>query len=114
MAMNAIKQTNKQGCSKPDPTVAQTFILRKPVSQSCAVAINRKFWQATGQSNLAGKMEDCSIGQTAVLRDQKQNFGRFCCSQLFDCTKFDCPMARQSFSLLATAHDCERLILQPE
>ena len=34
-----------------------------PVSQSCAEAKSEQFRQATGQSNLADRMEDCSIGQ---------------------------------------------------
>ena len=39
----------------------------KPVSQSCAVAKSDKFCRVTGQSTLAEKMEDCSIGQSAVV-----------------------------------------------
>ena len=39
----------------------------KSVSQSCAVAKSDKFWRATGQLNLADRMEDCSIGQSAVV-----------------------------------------------
>ena len=38
-----------------------------PVSHSCAVAKRRNFWQATGQSKLADRMEGCSTGQSAVL-----------------------------------------------
>ena len=41
--------------------------LYKPVSQSCAVAKSEHFWRATGQSNLADRMEDCSIRQSAVV-----------------------------------------------
>ena len=40
----------------------------RPVSQSCAVAKSKIFWRATGQSNLADRMEDCSTGQSAVMR----------------------------------------------
>ena len=40
------------------------YIANKPVSQSCAVATNER---ATGQSNLADRMEDCSIGQSVVV-----------------------------------------------
>ena len=39
----------------------------KPVSQSCAVAETEAFWQATGQSNLADRMEDRSIVQSAAV-----------------------------------------------
>ena len=39
----------------------------KLLSQSCAVAKSRKFCRATGQSNLANRMEDCSTGQSAVV-----------------------------------------------
>ena len=40
-------------------------------------------WRATGQSNLADRMEDCSTGQSAVVWVRKTNFGSFCCSQPF-------------------------------
>ena len=35
---------------------------------------SEKFWQATGQSNLAERMEDCSTGQSEVVWERKQNF----------------------------------------
>ena len=57
----------------------------KPVSQSCAVAKSDKFWRATGQSNLADRMEDCPIGQSAAMWVRKQNFLRFCCGQPLVC-----------------------------
>ena len=76
------------------------------VSQSCAVGKSGIFWRATGQSNSANRMKNCSIGQGAVVWVRKPNFGSFwCVSRLF--AKFDCPVARQNFPLLATAHDCE-------
>ena len=79
-----------------------------PVSQSCAVAKSRKFWWArTGQSNLADRMEDCSIGQRAVVWVKKPNFG-FCCSQLFVCEVWLCSGPLECFRMfLATVHDCE-------
>ena len=43
------------------------------------VAESEEFWQATGQSNLADRMEDRSAGQSAVVWVRKPNFGRFCC-----------------------------------
>ena len=47
--------------------IAKAILFNKSVSQSCAVAKSEKFWRATGQSNLADTMEDCSIGQSAVV-----------------------------------------------
>ena len=41
--------------------------LNNPVSESCAVAKSESFWRATGQSNLADRMEDCFIGKSAVV-----------------------------------------------
>ena len=38
-----------------------------PVSKSCAVAKSEIFWQATGQSNLVDRMEDCSIDQSVIV-----------------------------------------------
>ena len=86
-------------------------LLYKPVSQSCAVATSEKFWRATGQSNLADRMEDCSTGQNAVVRNP--NIGSFCYSQPF-VPQAECAVARQNFSLLATAHDCERGKISPQ
>ena len=40
---------------------------------------------ATVQSNLADRMEDSSIGQSAVVWVWKPNFGKFRCSQPFVC-----------------------------
>ena len=42
----------------------------KPPSQSCAEAKSKKFWKATGQSNLVDS-EACSIGHSAVKSDYK-------------------------------------------
>ena len=44
-----------------------------------------RFWRATGQSNLADRMEYCSTGQSAVVWVRKPNFGSFCCCQPFVC-----------------------------
>ena len=81
---------------------------KKPVSQSCAVTKSEKFWQATGQLNLADRMKNCSTGQIAVVCVRKQTLEDFVVAcRLY--AKFDCPVARQNFSLLATVqlHDCE-------
>ena len=53
--------------------------------QSCAVAKSDKFRQATGQLNLADRMDNCSTGQSAVAWVRKPNFGSFCCGQPFVC-----------------------------
>ena len=45
----------------------QKSLINTPVSQICTVAKSEKLSQATGQTNLADRMEDCSIGQSAVL-----------------------------------------------
>ena len=90
----------------------QRYKFDKPVSQSCAayikssVAKSEKFWWATGQSNLADKKEDCSIGQSAIAWVRKPNFDSFSCGQPFICQVWmsSCP---PKFSLLSTAHDCE-------
>ena len=47
--------------------VLQLFEVNKPFSKSCTVVKSDKFWQATAQSNLADRMEDCSSGQSAVV-----------------------------------------------
>ena len=39
----------------------------------------------TGQSNLADRMEDWSIGQSVVVWVRKPNFWSFCCDQPFVC-----------------------------
>ena len=49
----------------------------KPFSWPCAVAEAQKIWQATGQSNMAERMEDCSTdGHDPVVRVWKPNV---CC-----------------------------------
>ena len=45
----------------------QKSLINTPVSQICTVAKSEKLSQATGQTNFADRMEDCSIGQSAVL-----------------------------------------------
>ena len=79
------------------------FTRNKLVSQSCAVAKSEIFWRATGQSNLADRMEDCSIGQSAVVWVRKPNFGSFCCGQPFVCQVWllSCPPECFTFSYCA-------------
>ena len=74
-----------------------------PVSQSwCAVAKRENFWRATGQSNLADRMEDFFTGQNAAEWRRKPNFGIFGCGQ-----PFECQIWLSIVSLLVTAHDCD-------
>ena len=55
-----------------------------PVSQSCAVAKSEKSWRATGQSNFADRIEDCSIGHSAVIWVRSPDLGKLLlCSQPF-------------------------------
>ena len=58
-------------------------MLNKPVSQSCAVGKSEIFWRATGQSNFADSMEDCSTGESVVVWVRIPNIRSFCCSQPF-------------------------------
>ena len=76
------------------------------VSQSCVVAKSGKFWRAaTGQPNLANRMEDCSTGHSTVVQYVNQTLEVFVAvSHLY--AKFDCPVAHLNFSLLDTT-DCE-------
>ena len=48
-----------------------------------------------------------ATGQSLVVWDKKPSFR--CANRLY--AKLDCPVARQKFSLLATAHDCETGLL---
>ena len=67
---------------------------------------------ATGQSNLADRMEDCSTGQSAVRAKVQlwENQAFVAGSSLH--AKFNCPVVCQNFSLLATVHDCETGLLR--
>ena len=56
-------------------------------------------------------MEDCFTGQNAVVGLQIPNFGTSVAARRLH-IKFDCPVAHQNFSLLATAHDCETGVLE--
>ena len=68
------------------------------------------FWRATGQSNLAGRMEDCSSGQSAVVCEhENQTLEAFAAASQFVCQFELSSRARQNNSPLATAHDCETL-----
>ena len=52
-------------------------------------------------------MEDCSIDQLVQLCEyENQTLEAFVAASR-SYAKFDCPVARQNFSLLPTAHDCE-------
>ena len=79
--------------------------LNKPDSQSCAVAKRENFWQATGQSWHTNGWPQQKLPKfgfrthTTTFWPMEQSF--------ILSAKFHCPVARQSFSLLATAHDRE-------
>ena len=83
-----------------------------PRSEEASLTIMRnsqKFWRATRQSNLADRMEDSFIGRNTVLQfceyenQTLQAFvpGTICLQSLI------VQVARQNYSLLVTAHDCE-------
>ena len=73
-------------------------------------AESEKIWQATGQSNLAyERLITTKASKVCFLYSHScalANEALFILS-----AKFDCPVARQNFSLLATAHDCETGLL---
>ena len=55
-------------------------------------------------------MEDCSIGQSAELCEyENQTLEAFVAARSLY-AKFDCPVAPQNVSLLATAHDCGTIL----
>ena len=60
----------------------------------------------SGQSNLADRREGCSYGQSAVAEYENQTLEAFAAASC-SYAKYDCPVACQNFSLLATAHDCK-------
>ena len=79
-------------------------ISNKLVSQSRAVAKSEKFWRATAHS---------AWGTNGWLQQKLPKFG-FRTTAFWPVeqssilsARFDCPVARQNFSLVATAHDCE-------
>ena len=75
-----------------------------------AVLKNDKVWWATGQLNLADRIEDCFTGQSVVVWGRKPNFGSSRWGQPFVC-QVDCPVVRLNCSLLATAHDFDNGLL---
>ena len=60
-----------------------------------AVSKNEKFWQATVQSNLADRKEDCSIGQEQLCEYENQTLVSFAAASHFY-SKFDCLVAHQN------------------
>ena len=51
-------------------------------------------------------MEDASLAKVQLCEYENQTLEAFVAASCL-IAKFDCPVARQKFSLLATAHDCE-------
>ena len=79
---------------------ARDWFFTKETNTECQ-SEGENFRRATGQSNLAYKQLAATSFQTLDLYS-------------YNCTLtngavfyFDCPVARQSISFLATAHDCE-------
>ena len=77
----------------------------KPVSQSCTVAKSGNFWLAhwtfkLGRQNRLLHWPKCSCMSVKIKR-----WKLFTTSCLY--AKFNCPVACQNCSLLATAHDCD-------
>ena len=62
---------------------------------------------SSGKSNLADRMEEAaSLAKVQLCECENQTLkGFLVASRLY--AKFDCPVAHQNISLLATAHDCE-------
>ena len=54
-------------------------------------------------------MEDCSIGESAGVEYKNQTLEAFVAASPSQ-VKYDCAVARQNFSLLATAYDCETVL----
>ena len=79
----------------------------KPVSQSYAAAKSEKFWWATGQSNLAYKRLLTTTKIFQVWLSYSHNCTLANGAVFILSAKFDCPVASQNFSPLATAHDLE-------
>ena len=67
MLLHLSKETDNRQCFE----LYMSWIVKngdyKPVSQSYAIPKSVQFWQATGKSNLADRMEDCSTGQSVVV-----------------------------------------------
>ena len=56
-------------------------------------------------------MEDAPLAKVQLCEYENQTLEAFAAaSRLY--TKFDCPVARQNFSLLVTGHDCETGLFQ--
>ena len=78
----------------------------KPVSQSGTVPKSDKFWRATGQSNLADEVVLSTKVSNFAFRTHTTALWPMEQSSILS-AKFDCSVACQNCSLLATAHDCE-------
>ena len=63
------------------------------------------FWQATAQSNLADRTGDSFVGQSAVVW-VKTKFWKLLLQPAVCTWQFNCLVAHQNVSLLATVDDC--------
>ena len=78
----------------------------RPVSRSCAVAkseisdwlLDNQTWQT--------EWKTAPLSTAQLCEYENQTLEAFVAASRLS-AKFDCPVARQKFSLLATAHDCE-------
>ena len=78
----------------------------KPVLQSCAVAksensggpLDNQTWQTAWKTAPLAKVQLCEY--------ENQTLEAFVAAS-YSYVKYDCPVAQQNSSLLATAHDCE-------
>ena len=76
----------------------------RPVSQSCAAPKIETLDRQTCQT-----LKDCSIGQSAVVWVRRLKYESYCfVHHLY--AKFNCPVAAQNVSILATAHEWKWLI----
>ena len=66
------------------------------------LAVAEKFWRHTGRSTWQTEWKTAPL----VIVQLYQTLEAFVAARSLY-AKFDCPVARQKFSLLATAHDCE-------
>ena len=72
-----------------------------------------KFWRATGQSNLANRMKNCSTGQSALSScvSTKTKLWKLLVRSVVCKPSLIIQWPARIFPLLATAHDCENGLL---
>ena len=78
-----------------------------PVSQSCAVAKSKKFWQATGQPNLADRWKNVLLAKAQSCEYENQTLETFVAASHYFVSRAWLSSGPSDFLLWATAHDCE-------